>query len=115
MGTTNKSETGLDVKFRLNICSGVANGIAYLHATRPQVVHQDIKPANVLICEKTKLAKLTDFGLAREKASHAYLSQWQIGGTKKYLAPEVVAGEKASTAVDVWGLGWVVFELTNGI
>lgn len=42
----------------------IASGLAYLHGCRPQVIHRDLKPENVLLCGRSRVAKLADFGLA---------------------------------------------------
>ena len=89
---------------------GVRVARALAHAHRQGVVHRDIKPSNVLVDLATESVKLTDFGTARLLDSHRTGTEF-ILGTPAYMAPELLAGNSASVASDLYSLGVVVFEL----
>jgi len=94
----------------------VARAVGYAHARG--VIHRDLKPANVLLDGGT-LARpvVTDFGVARRLDDPAGLTPTvDVLGTPSYMAPELAAGraKAAGPAVDVYGLGAVLYECLTG-
>jgi hypothetical protein len=84
----------------------VADGLA--HAHRSQVVHRDVKPANIMI-DNTGHAKLTDFGVAYVPSS----TMTQTGtalGSPRYMSPEQVLGQPVDGRSDIFSLGVVLYE-----
>ena len=65
----------------------VSSGLAYLHEHSPQIIHQDIKPANVLIDDNGNYA-ITDFGISAEMGGTDLDTEEESGGTFAYMAPE---------------------------
>jgi hypothetical protein len=79
-------------------------------------VHGDLKPANILV-EHGGRVLLTDFGFARGLgAADSPRREGLLGGTPAFLAPELAADAHppATAAIDVFGLGAVLFWLLSG-
>jgi serine/threonine-protein kinase len=84
------------------------------HAHSQGVVHRDVKPANIII-EAGGRVRLTDFGIAKPIDDPATItSTGEMVGTVSYMAPELLAGESATPASDIYSLAAVVFELLTG-
>ena len=97
----------------VDVIGAVAAGLADLHARG--FVHRDVKPHNILFDHER--AQLADFGLARsEQASH--LTSLTVSGatvgTLAYIAPELLRGDPATPASDVYALGVVAFQGVTG-
>jgi len=78
------------------------------------ILHRDVKPANLLLNARGDV-HVADFGIARVLDETAGLTETgAVIGTVGYLSPEQVAGERATTASDVYALGAVAYELLTG-
>ncbi len=96
-----------------------ASALAYLHEMNPPILHQDIKPANILLNDNGDYM-LTDFGVSTQvkqslsRVSHedqALLS----AGTISYMAPERFSRNNLPVmANDIYSLGSTVFEMVSG-
>jgi tRNA A-37 threonylcarbamoyl transferase component Bud32 len=90
----------------------LARTVGVLH--RRGIIHQDLKPANVLIDEQGR-PRLLDFGLARLRNAWAD-DQETSGGTLRYMPPEQALGQadRITPRSDVYALGAVLYELLTG-
>jgi tetratricopeptide (TPR) repeat protein len=94
------------------LCSGLAE------AHSKGVVHGDLKSNNVIltkVADASTRSVITDFGMSRAtEAAQSTMQSGPRGGTPDYMAPELLIGEKASVASDIYALGVMLHELVNG-
>ena len=102
----------LDLDARLRLMLTVCDAVA--HAHRRLVVHRDLKPSNILV-DREGQVKLLDFGIAKllEGDGGREISAIRMF-TPDYAAPEQVRGDVATTGVDVYALGLLLYELLTG-
>ncbi len=88
----------------------VAEGLVSAHAR--DVIHRDVKPANVLITPEG-VAKILDFGLA--KVANVHLTRkGSTMGTVAYMSPEQAKSRHIDHRTDLWSLGVVLYEMLAG-
>jgi hypothetical protein len=90
---------------------GVATALTAIHGAG--VVHRDLKPANVLLSSVGP--RVIDFGIARALDTMAQATKTGLFiGTPSYMAPELVSGEKATPASDIFAWGCVMAFAASG-
>lgn len=101
------------VEDSLRVFAEICEAVAYIHANG--IVHRDIKALNIKLTA-SGMAKLLDFGIAKDAYSHNLTHTGKIIGTPHYLAPEQLEGAPASPQTDVWALGILLYKmLTNNL
>lgn len=119
-----KRSQRLDLSVVDNLLGKIANALTYAHDNN--VVHRDVKPANILLTSRSipvstesLLPKdvepiLTDFGLVRFTQSATQTSTGFITGTPAYMSPEQARGDQVDARTDVYALGITVYEMLAG-
>jgi serine/threonine protein kinase/Tfp pilus assembly protein PilF len=97
----------------LRIVARLADGLAYAHAHG--ILHQDLKPANVLLMDDGT-PMLLDFNLARDTKRRGNLAAAHVGGTLPYMAPEQLVAfrdgrSQPDPRSDIYALGLILDEL----
>ncbi|KAM6037392.1 mitogen-activated protein kinase kinase kinase 1-like [Chlamydotis macqueenii] len=96
----------------INYTDQLLRGLSYLHEN--QIIHRDVKGANLLIDSTGHRLRIADFGAAARLASKgtgAGEFQGQLLGTIAFMAPEVLRGQQYGRSCDVWSVGCVVIEM----
>ncbi|MGW4339519.1 protein kinase domain-containing protein [Rhodococcus koreensis] len=99
---------GFDEALQLGV--KIAGALETAH--RLEILHRDVKPANILLTDYGEPV-LTDFGIAHISGGFE-TSTGTVTGSPAYTAPEVLSGAAPSTASDIYGLGATMFCAVTG-
>jgi serine/threonine protein kinase len=95
------------------LASRLCAALAHMHGRG--IVHRDVKPENVIMCDDGTM-RIFDFGIA--KAEHlkrmTYAGLTLAMGTPDYMAPERVEGQRGDERTDVYSLGAILYEMVTG-
>ncbi len=122
----------LCLKYAIQICTGMIYAQRKFIQLKRPFVHRDLKPANILV-SKGKIAKITDFGLAKVCAQYdgdvrrkidngelegerfSFSKTGNICGTPPYMSPEQWKAEKdMDIRSDIYSFGCVLYEMITG-
>ncbi|MCL4522379.1 MAG: protein kinase [Acidobacteria bacterium] len=114
-------QDGLPLEAVLRYGIQIADAVA--HAHEHNIIHRDLKSANVMITPEGRV-KVLDFGLARRQRGEEFAEVTRsqvslaatatVSGTLHAIAPEVLCGEPSDPRSDVWALGVLLYEMATG-
>lgn len=98
--------------YKLRILEQVCYALGYAH--RNDVIHRDVKPANVIV-QSDGTVKLLDFGIARQEKTESRLTRTgSVIGTLQYMAPERLRNAAFDGRSDIFSVGVMMFQLLTG-
>lgn len=102
----------LPVQAAVRLLREIAWALSYAHSQG--VIHQDIKPDNILLEHETDRGLVTDFGIARIMSADDNRRPEEIVGTPEFMSPEQACGEHVDGRSDLYSLGVVGFLAAAG-
>ncbi len=93
-----------------DIAAQLIDILEYIH--NRQVMHRDLKPSNIMITASGNRVKLIDFGVS-DTTSHAILKG--PAGTRRYAAPELIAGNQVDSRSDLYSLGVIAAQMNDAL
>src|SRR5882757_598175 len=110
-------EAKVPLERRLDLFLQILDAVGYAHGRL--IAHRDLKPSNILVTREGRI-KLLDFGIAKLISDDTDSGETQLTraghciATPGYAAPEQLAGEPITVAVDLYALGVILHELLTG-
>ena len=97
----------------VKIAGCICEALDYMH--RGGVVHRDLKPQNIMLCNDGTI-RIMDFGIARAQSARrlTFVGFTPAMGTPDYMAPEQVRGSRGDQRTDIYSLGAILYEMTTG-
>jgi serine/threonine-protein kinase len=95
----------------IRLISDAASALDYAH--KRNMIHRDVKPANLMIDEDDRLV-LTDFGIAKMVTGAQFTASGGMVGTPAYMAPEQGLGEAGDERSDIYSLGVIFYQMVTG-
>jgi serine/threonine-protein kinase len=98
---------GLAVPVFVDVCRGLAA------AHKKGVVHRDLKPGNIFLCDDG-VSKVLDFGMSKLATAESLTQAGYTLGTPEYMAPEQCIGAQVEPRTDIYALGVMMYEALTG-
>jgi serine/threonine protein kinase len=105
------AEGPLSVKQAIRVGRSLLDVVQATH--RAGIVHRDVKPANVQLCDCGRVV-LMDFGIARTLAGGTAVSSGLLAGSPAYISPEQFQCGEVGPAADLFSLGATLFAAVEG-
>ncbi|MDB4997203.1 MAG: serine/threonine protein kinase, partial [Myxococcaceae bacterium] len=104
-------ESLLTPGFALPVFIGVCRALGAAH--QKGVVHRDLKPGNIFLCEDGT-SKVLDFGMSKLTSAESLTQAGYTLGTPEYMAPEQCIGAAVEGRTDIYALGVLMYEALTG-
>ncbi|MGW2870407.1 protein kinase domain-containing protein [Kitasatospora sp. NPDC001225] len=107
-----RADGPLEPERAAEVAVGVLRALAASHQVG--ILHRDVKPSNIMLADDGGVL-LADFGLAKTHAGTVLTTTGGLVGTLDYIAPERLAHEPDTPAVDLFSLGATLYEAVEGV
>ena len=97
--------------FAIPVFIGVTRALGAAH--KKGVVHRDLKPGNIFLCEDG-MSKVLDFGMSKLSSAESLTQTGYTLGTPEYMAPEQCIGANVEARTDIYALGVLMYEALTG-
>lgn len=115
-GVLSNKSIALEPALMAPMVRDVIQGMAFLHAAKPAVVHGDLKAHNILV-DRNFRAKVADFGLSNPQDAQNKLKLKSLTGTPTWMAPELLEADgghrQPTTETDVYAFGILLWEMAT--
>ena len=103
----------LPEKDAVRLASRICAALSHMH--EHGVIHRDLKPQNIMICNDGTI-RILDFGIAKSAEGRrlTFAGFTPAVGTPDYMAPEQVKGKRGDERTDVYSLGAILYEMVAG-
>lgn len=106
-----EQQGALPIPVVLQILRATAGALAFAHER--QIIHRDIKGANILV-DRDGRVLVSDFGIARASEEKTLTASGSIIGTPHFMSPEQCSGQKVGPQSDQYSLGILAFQMLTG-
>eukprot|EP01091_Cochliopodium_minus_P011858 TRINITY_DN3470_c0_g1_i2.p1 TRINITY_DN3470_c0_g1~~TRINITY_DN3470_c0_g1_i2.p1 ORF type:complete len:571 (-),score=154.03 TRINITY_DN3470_c0_g1_i2:45-1757(-) len=91
----------------------IAKGLCWLHSQDPIILHNDLKPANILLTRELE-PKICDFGFSFMKNKQSKVLTSDVRGTALYMAPEVLTNSLFDETADIYSYTLILWQIITG-
>ena len=112
LGDILREKGTLSIEETIDIVEKICKGLSFLHNARPQIVHRDIKPDNIMVTGDGNV-KLIDINIAKTHKQNEKRDT-NLFGTNGYAAPEQYGFGQSDSRADVYAVGVLINVMLTG-